>query len=260
MIKKLPKPPLTEVVFEMRWALGEPHPVPFDPGYPYLVDTFTSYAKKKGFNNIKDLQPEYSSSHFGVSRRYYKGEKNFPLLQIGPGIFAANDGVDYEWSTFSAMAIGGAVAVVAEYPSLKDFLLNLVHFELRYIDTFDEGLIGTADLITFINEGTEASLSLPQLTQAANLDKTFRGRLLLQVDAKTPARSVFSIDIASAKRDETPVVRLETKVISQGEHVPVARPGKAFEPKVRDWLEQAHVLTSDSFRKLVTQQVYDKFQ
>jgi len=259
MINKLPKPPLTEVVFEMRWSLGVQPPLQFDPGYPQLLDTFTSYAKRKRFTEIKDFQPTYSPSHFGISRRYHKPGTNFPLLQIGPGIFAANDGPDYEWSTFKPMALEGASTVVADYQPVKEFPFRLTHLELRYLDTFDESVIGTADLVTFINEATTAQLSVTPL-QELDPRKPIQGRLILQRDVNTPAHAVFIVDVASAKRDETPIVRLETKVLTQGEQVLAVKSGKAFEARLSQWLEEAHVLTSATFKNLVSEQVYDKFK
>jgi uncharacterized protein (TIGR04255 family) len=260
MINKLPKPPLTEVVFEMRWALGAQPPLQFDPGYPQLFDTFTAYAKRKKFTEIKDFQPAYSPSHFGVSRRYHKPGTNFPLLQIGPGIFAANDGPDYEWAKFRPMALDAASAIVADYSAPKEFPFKLAHIELRYLDTFDESVIGTADLPTFIREATTAQLSIPNLAEGIDANKPTQGRIVLQSQVKTPAHALFIVDFASAKQDETPVVRLETKVISQGEHLLFGKSGKDLEAKLSQWLKEAHDVTSAAFKKLVSEQVYDKFK
>jgi hypothetical protein len=77
---------------------------------------------------------------------------------------------------------------------------------------------------------------------------------------KTPAHALFIVDFASAKQDETPVVRLETKVISQGEHLLFGKSGKDLEAKLSQWLKEAHDVTSAAFKKLVSEQVYDKFK
>jgi uncharacterized protein (TIGR04255 family) len=171
----------------------------------------------------------------------------FPLLQIGPGIFAANDGTEYEWSSFKAMALEGASAVIKDYRPLKDFAFNLQQFELRYLDTFDEKLLGTADLTTFINEGTTARLSAPKLADGAELNKPVQGRVILHREIGTPDRAIFTVDIASAKRDDTPVIRMETKVVSGGQNVPAAKGGKDFDKKLSQWLDGAHAVTSAAF-------------
>lgn len=260
MINKLPNPPLTEVIFELRWALGEGNPIPYDPGYSCLVDSFTAYAKRKKFTEVRDLQPPYSPVSLGISRRFHRPGSNFPLLQIGPGIFAANDGTEYEWSTFKAMSLEAAAAAIKEYRPVKDFPLNLQQFELRYLDTFDEKLLGTADLTTFINEATTARLSVPKLIQEAEVKKPLQGRIVLHRQIGVPLGATFTVDIASAMRDDTPVIRMETKVVSQGQSVPIARPSKSFETKLSQWLDEAHEVTSSTFKNLINEKVYSKFK
>jgi hypothetical protein len=86
MDTKLPNAPLTEVVFEMQWeVLESPGNLQADPGYPIIFDAFTSYASKRGFTRIQDLQHPYTGVGRSVSRRFFREENNFPILQIGHG-------------------------------------------------------------------------------------------------------------------------------------------------------------------------------
>src|SRR6516165_9337395 len=88
---RLPNAPLAEVVFEMRWRLQGNPPFVSDPGILPLTSSFTRRAEKIGFPAVKDLaRPEEIIGH-SVSRRFYPApDASFPILQIGPGVFASN--------------------------------------------------------------------------------------------------------------------------------------------------------------------------
>jgi len=264
MIKKLPKPPLTEVVFEMRWKMltNDTIPFPYDPSYPQLLDTFSKYAAAKGFVDQEDTQAPYSILALQIARRFQqKDSKSFPLLQIGPGLYAANESVNYDWDAFKKMAIDGASVIESSFPKLDAFGFNLDRLELRYIDTFDEDLIGTADLLDFMNKATTASVSIPELVGKDRLKSKYRGRIFFEADAKKPSGSVLSIDLISAarKKSGSAVIRMTTKVFSREDTV-FPKSSKRWSQKLDDWLEDAHHLTSTSFRRFVRPEVYEKFQ
>src|ERR1044072_977127 len=95
-IDRLPKAPLAEVVFELRWKLPGPVDAPAlmksDPGLLPLLDPFTAGMKKIGFRSFKDIAPPLQTAGYGVARRYFKAaEQTFPIMQIGHGIFASNE-------------------------------------------------------------------------------------------------------------------------------------------------------------------------
>ena len=124
MSPRLPNAPLTEVVFEMRWGVmpapDVPPPFSLDPGNPSIVDTISRFARQNGFDRHEDLrQPVYGGLAHGVSRRFYQGDDRFPLLQIGPGIFAANYSPQYEWESFRTLAEKGRAHFLSNYPKPK---------------------------------------------------------------------------------------------------------------------------------------------
>src|ERR1043165_8883659 len=97
---RLPNAPLSEVVFELRWELlPDPSgPFPTDPGLAPLIDQFTTRIKAKGFGIAKDMaQHSFVVAHT-VARRFYQAEDApFPLMQVGPGVFATNQDSKYVW-------------------------------------------------------------------------------------------------------------------------------------------------------------------
>ncbi len=262
MISRLPNAPLTEVVFEMQWKMVENPslPIPIDPGYPLLVDVLTSYSKKKGFDTIKDFHPGYTGFGRSISRRFYKGEQSFPLLQIGPGIFAANESIEYEWNSFKKMAADGASEIVRNYPQLRNFPHEILHLELRYLDTFEESLVGSSNILDFINQATESEIKLPSFWDRSFFKKEKRGRIQIDADVKDMPDSIFSINIASAKKDEVPVIRMESKVITAGTKLIATGKVETFSSKLDIWMEKAHEKTSESFKELIKPDVFEKFE
>src|SRR5688572_1001001 len=125
-LARLPKAPLAEVVFELRWVLqSDPGLPPFlrnDPGLAPLLDSFTANMKKAGYGFTRDMSPATQTGAYGVARRYFLGaDKPFPIMQIGPGIFATNASSLYDWKSYKAQVIQGVRAVFKSYPQLKSF-------------------------------------------------------------------------------------------------------------------------------------------
>jgi uncharacterized protein (TIGR04255 family) len=267
MTSRLPNAPLTEVVFEMHWGLmdepGMPPNLLSDPGYPAIVDSFTTFAKKSGFGRLMEMQrPEYGGFANAVSRRFYEeGDEDFPLLQIGPGIFAANHSSGYDWASFRKMAENGACHVVGSYPKFHNFALEIKHLELRYIDVFEEDLSGTSGYLDFVERATNMDLQLPPfLVDRSLLGVEKRMRVQCDADVKGMANTIFAVDLGSARRGDKPVIRLESKVVSKADKViSVGRPA-SFQKKLGEWLEKAHCVSSPFFKDFIVEDVFSKFK
>ena len=167
-IARLPKAPLAEVVFELRWKLqGPPDSPPVlkaDPGLLPLLDNFTNRMKKAGFGFSREMSPPLQTGGYGVARRFYKSSDSpFPIMQVGPGIFATNESSLYEWSAFKAQINVGLGAILDSYPKLGFYKLEPSYVELRYIDVFDGSLLGKATLFDFAERGTSLKFQLPKI-------------------------------------------------------------------------------------------------
>src|SRR5262245_8926214 len=144
----LPNAPLVEAVFEFRWALAGPQELPpivrTDPAYWATRDEFTIKARKMGFGTTREMAgPQEVPGGHTVGRRFYIAEgQEFPLLQIGPGIFASNQSAEYEWQGFKKQTLRGLDALLTSYPSLPSISMTPTYLELRYIDAFDASLLG----------------------------------------------------------------------------------------------------------------------
>ncbi len=163
---QLPNAPLVEVVFELRWRLkedtGSPRAFWSDPGYALLAENFGVEAKKRGFKVSKKKGMQGMLLSHNIALRYYKEENQpFPIWQIGPGIFAANESAAYEWNAFKKLILDGVKHLLSSYPKMKSFPLQPNHLELRYTDSIDSTFAGHQDLIGFLNEHTSLSMELP---------------------------------------------------------------------------------------------------
>jgi uncharacterized protein (TIGR04255 family) len=261
---RLPNAPLAEAVFELRWALqGEetlPIPLRTDPGLPALVSEFTELARKSGFTFHREMVPLHQLGGWGVFRRYYLQEgRDFPLLQIGPGIFAANQSADYEWKSFKKLVTIGLKNLLKAYPKTKDYPLKPVHLELRYVDVLDQGLIAASDFIAFTRKATHLNIAPPAYFDDRKLFGVVAGgRVQLNYPAKDRQNTTFQLDYVSGLKETKAVVQLTTKVVSTDAGVP--KTVAALGSSVDAWLDAAHELLSGFFREFVRPETLERFK
>ena len=261
---RLPNAPLAEVVFELRWALVGPSELPLqlhtDPGFLPALDAFSSEAAKLGFSTKQDMSSGPQIVAHAIARRFYVGaEQPFPLLQLGPGIFASNQSSDYDWPSFKQQTIKGVRALLNAYPVLPSYPLTPTHLELRYIDVFDRSLLATTDFIKFTRLGTNLEINLPEFFESEIFEPSLSGRFVCRVPVRGQKATLFSVDLASASRKKDDIVRLESKVVSIGEGVPSAKAHPPFLKALDRWLEDAHNVTSPFFQKFVTEKLMSRF-
>lgn len=259
----LPNAPLTEVVFEFRWQLlgGEEIPGPFkmDPGFHVLADKFPSAVAKLGFDYSKKMSVDPAPPAYSIDRRFYRSENQpFPLLQIGPGIFAANESSGYEWANYREMCLSGLKCLLSAYPPMDSFKVHPNYLELRYIDTFDADLISGKDFLVFLNENTNIRIDHPS-PDFALLEGVSAGQLALNFRTKLPKDGTFSVLVGSAKRDDLPSIILQSKVVSNADVLPAGKTAIDQIRFVKRWLDEAHAVTSSYFKGFVRQELMQKF-
>src|SRR5437773_12485491 len=102
----LPKKPLVEAIFELRWVLQQPSEgEAIDPGFPIFLGRFYDKVSSdfpESENQPAALMPEMMTPYV-VRNRFRKTTGGWPLVQIGTGIFSVNDTEGYDWSTFVPM-------------------------------------------------------------------------------------------------------------------------------------------------------------
>ena len=262
----LPNAPLTEVIFELRWALEEGEGIlpPFrqDPGYTVLTHAFRDSAKRAGFPVVKDLSPGIPPMAYSVGLRFYQSpERAFPIWQIGPGIFAANQSADYEWAKFKKLVLKGVSHLLKTYPKMKTFRLRPLKFELRYIDNFAKELVKTLEFPKFISKVTTWSVEVPKFFVNNKSIGTIRsGRVVYAFPVRNMKNTTVSFDFGSGKKDERSTFRLDTKFVTQGEPIFSSTREDIFLRRLGSWLESAHGFTSPFFASFIRPEILEKFK
>ncbi len=268
-LERLPKAPLVEAVFELRWQLqegppGQP-PLNSDPGLIPLIEAFTEKMKSARFAAIRDMSHPLATGPYGVVRRFFlTQEQPFPIMQIGPGIFATNEGPLYAWRSFKSQVKTGVRALFGSYPNLSFFKLRPSYLELRFVDVFDKSVLGKrGGLVHFINDATTLKFELPALLRNRQIiTGDADGRFAVQQALKGREDSLFLMDLGSGKNVDSGenIVRLETKVVTRSAGIPRFRQSAPFIRALDLWLDFAHKILSPFFEQFIRPDVMAKFK
>jgi len=228
------------------------------------LDAFTKEMKSARYPSYKDMSHPLETGAYGVVRRYYRApEKPFPLMQIGPGIFASNEGPTYEWRQFRMQVLRGVSALLKSYPNLNFFTLRPIQVELRYVDIFDSALLGKTALFDFTQHGTSLNFKLPpMLNDRSVFSGDPAGRFQFGRTLRGWDNTRFTLDLISGVRetDKLAVVRMETMVVSKETGVPVLKGATRFLGQLEKWLDFAHGVTSPFFKQFILPEVMKKFK
>ena len=261
---QLPNAPLTEVIFELRWKLKEDPAVPSvfwnDPGYSILTDIFSAAAEKYGLSHVKKINPETQLTGHSVGLRYYRSaDQAFPIWQIGPGIFAANESAAYEWKSYKKFALDGVRALLRSYPKFKALPLSFIQVELRYRDSFDSRYVAHKDILKFINEETSLRIQLPEFLIKKPLENLSNSHLMFEFPISELQDTFFFVRLANAKVNDRDSILLESKVITKAERIRMGNTPAQCVKYLDKWLNSAHLLTSPFFKQFVSKSLMKRF-
>jgi uncharacterized protein (TIGR04255 family) len=264
-LARLPNAPLVEVIFELRWKLYEdaiPPPLRIDPGVVPLLRTFSAKMTELGFVIVQNVGRVEQTAGQSVLRRFQRTpDQAFPLMQIGSGIFATNDGPMYEWDRYRNQVLQGVEVLLDSYPNLDGYPLEPNHLELRYLDVFDETLLQTGALTEFLSRGTTMMVEPPPfLTDQGRFEANMPGRLVFNATPQGRKETQFVVDFVSVAHEGRAIFRLDNKVVTTDTGVPILESKKQFLVALEDWLKFAHNLTSPFFESFVTKELMDKFE
>lgn len=247
-IKKLPNAPLQEVIFELRWNLKimDNSQLEYDPLFERYYGIFDQSIRNK-FQSREDLtQPDIPRTflNYTPKYRYRKSEGKYPLIQIGQGILSVNDTEEnYEWEdnylplireTLNNLCSSFNNELQFNFASLKyidaielkntnsDYLHFLNH-NLKYKVTKDFELPGKLTNFNFIEKYTLEDGSKLGLTIATGLHTPSQQQRLVWQNAVTTSN-------CNSKDD------------------------------VINWLDNAHQISSNLFKSMVSNELYDHFK
>jgi uncharacterized protein (TIGR04255 family) len=242
-IKKLPKAPLQEVVFELLWEIGaDAYGNPIDHNFEMAQGVFRS-SIIRDFPVQKRTIPE--NAPFKVYpkavHQFWKEESVWPVVQLGPGILAVNDTEkNYEWENSFFPLIRDTMEVLEK--SYEESL-TYINASLRYIDAVT---LPDSNALSFINENFNINISN---------DFEPDGEL-----------NQFSLSQSFSLQDQTQLSVIVSNGIDKFDKPAVIWQTYIFSLKRRkkeevvQWLNYAHQTASDTFKKTIRPTFYDTFK
>jgi len=244
---KLPKAPLIEAIFELRWALetrGQPG-MQRDPGFRILLGRYFDRIREK-FPVTEDLPtseiPEELTA-YAVRHRFRADHDAWPVTQIGPGILTVNETEGYTWPGFQSLVMEAQAALFEAYPSER--ALEPVRTELRYIDAipFNPQKL---DVLEYLKENLHTNVTVDQDLFDECVVRTSPTDMNLKLGFPLARpKGIGIISFAIGKKGDEPSIIMNTVVRSLNDDAPKQATG------IEEWIDQAHAVTHKWFFTLI---------
>jgi uncharacterized protein (TIGR04255 family) len=263
---QLPNAPLVEVVFELRWKVvgDESTPMPFrqDPGYLTCLDSFVPTMKDFGFPERKRSQPDgpFTVAHSVEYRFYHHPDKLFPVIQIGPGLFAVNQSSEYIWSDYKKLCLNALTRLMDSYPRLRTNPFLPIQLELKYIDALQPLSPGEGDLISFLSQSTNMCMSLPGTLKSAEFGPPNSGGINFSFPIRGKKDTNFRMLISTGVVSDVQSIILQSSVVSVVPSAGLGSTPSVISKRVAKWLEDAHSCTSPFFKAFVKSELLAKYR
>lgn len=130
--KDLKNKPLVEAILEIRWQLQQPIRVPapaqmmlpaVDPHYRLLLGrVFDRFQREYPFHEQLPTAtlPDEILAHV-VQHRFRSAKDDWPLVQVGPGVFTVNDTHRYTWTDFQKRTKEAVIRLYDAHPAVAEF-------------------------------------------------------------------------------------------------------------------------------------------
>jgi uncharacterized protein (TIGR04255 family) len=252
----LPKKPLVEAIFELRWVLQQQSEgEAIDPGFPIFLGRFYDKVSSdfpESENQPAALMPEMMTPYV-VRNRFRKTKGGWPLVQIGTGILSVNDTEGYDWSTFEPM-LRKAIEVLLETYPIKIAPLKLSQATLRYVDAIPLNAVGDSKtVLEFLKNYLHTNISIDPLLfddpQLAAKAENLGLRLNFPLDKP---KAVGVVAFTTGLKENVRSIIWENMVISR-ENVPQTL--EAFD----SWIKEAHAITDRMFFALSRGKLLETF-
>ena len=176
---------------------------------------------------------------------------DWPLVQVGPGIFAVNDTHRYAWTDFQQRAKEAVVRLYDAHPSVAEF--HIQSLVLRYIDAVEYNY-EDENAFTFLRDKMKLGISLPDsLFQNTSVESRPQSFLASNVSVFQTARQ-GSHQFCDGQKEDKSAILWETTVQSAGDDLPNMPDG------FPDWFDAAHEITDDWFFKLIEGELERRFE
>ena len=252
--QELKNKPLVEAIFEMRWALQQKAPgTSTDPHYRLLLGRFYDRLQSE-YPTHEQLEaaniPDEMAGHV-IQHRFRIGENDWPLVQLGPGIFAVNETCKYTWADYFERVTTAQQKFYDAYPETEQ--LKIESLTLRYIDAVDFDY-QSSSINDYLRDKLNMSVSLPpSLFEDTKVDSLPQHFQTHQMYRSVEPPGVMQIRISTGQREKKSVLLWETIFQSSGADLPKMPTG--FET----WLNQSHDLLHAWFFKMIEGDLLKRF-
>lgn len=246
--KQLKKPPLVEVIVEVRWELEKgPHPeTKVDPHYKLLPGKLSD--KFSGEYPYHEELPQASIpdeiSPYIVKHRFRCQKDQWPLVQLGPGILTVNHTKKYTtFNEFRPLAVSAVDTLFEVYPDPDN--LRISSLLLRYIDAkeFD---YGKDDVASFLRDKMGIPVEFPEkLFKTTGVDSVPRSFAWSSSFSCNKPKGLATLKFATGTSNGKPALIWEQ--IVQSAHDDFPGMPRAFE----SWITDAHEVTESWFLSLI---------
>lgn len=239
-MSKLPKAPLLEVIFEIKWDITNNNDI---VKFQYLHGDLYSILKND-YPKRENLVPAEVPIDIMKNNVMYRFKKDtgYPLVQIGPGILTLNT-IDnlYFWDNYRDEIIKVTNSLSEVFPEINQTNLFLT---LTYLDFFEID-IETENVIEFINSNLNLNINQTFIenenTKEINL--TFSYKI---------GDNTLILDLRNGNVNNKKGIILQTKLIGNKK--------KYTNTEQLEWLNNAHETCSDIFKKITTENFYNSFK
>jgi len=256
--KDLKNKPLVEAILETRWQLVGSSDQPLGPA----TDPHYRLLLARLFDRFREDYPVHEQlptatlpddmlGHV-VQHRFRSAKDDWPLVQVGPGVFTLNETHRYTWTDFQRRTKDAVVRLYDAHPSVAEF--HIQSLVLRYIDAVEYDY-EKDNAFAFLTEKMNVGISLPeslfQDTGVENRPRSFSWQATFQC-SKPPGR--VHVSFATGQKEGKPAILWETMVQSAGDDLPDMPDGFSA------WIDAAHEITDDWFFKLIAGELERRFE
>jgi uncharacterized protein (TIGR04255 family) len=260
---KLASAPLQEAWLEIRWKLQGLPGAGFasDPNFAFALGTFYSRVKDR-YGHKKDLDasqaPQGMLPHI-VRHQFWRAERTWPILQLGPGVASLNFTAPYNWDDFKQEALYLRNNLKDAYIETELVLESLA---LRYRNALDFDFQRN-DFIDFLKTSLNVEVAMSENIPGtvATSHSPSSGSIRLTYDLRLPKGTGVILIATGTKKPpsgngpETRVVLWQFEVISGGDDVPKLDDLEVYS----QWLENAHSVIHEWFFSTIEGDLLDKF-
>lgn len=243
--KNLKNKPLIEAILELRWILSGQEGSQEDPHYRLLLGRFSEriqddypFHEPLPTTQMPDSMAAYLAQH-----RFRIRDKDWPLIQIGPGIMTVNETDSYNWEKFKLQCEKAVTYLFEAHPAKNEFKIR--NITLRYINAVEVNY-DRESVFVFLREKMKTTISLPD--SLFSDDSIKRGPTAFNWQVSFPQNEpggLLTLRFAMGRKRNKSALIWETLVQTAQDGLP------DLPDQFSQWLTKSHDLTDDWFFKLI---------